>query len=34
MFRVPPVTFVHPTELLAYAVLGIFGGFASIVFAN
>ncbi len=34
MFRVPPVAFVHPTELFAYAVLGIFGGFASIVFAK
>ena len=34
MFRVPPVAFVHPTELIAYAVLGIFGGLASIVFAK
>ncbi|HLH09035.1 MAG TPA: chloride channel protein [Terriglobales bacterium] len=34
MFRVPPVSFVHPTELLAYAVLGVFGGLASLVFAK
>ena len=34
MFRVPPVAFVHPTELIAYAVLGIFGGLASIVFSK
>jgi CIC family chloride channel protein len=30
MFRIPPVTLRDPRELLAYAVLGIVGGFASL----
>src|ERR1051326_5759287 len=32
LFRVPPVGPVNPSELLAYAVLGIVGGIASVVF--
>jgi chloride channel protein, CIC family len=31
-FRVPPFRVAHPAELLAYAVLGIVGGVASLVF--
>jgi CIC family chloride channel protein len=34
MFRIPALTGVHPPELLAYAVLGIVGGFAAVVFAR
>ncbi len=34
MFRIPPVTLRDSRELLAYAVLGIFGGFASLIFAK
>jgi len=34
MFRIPPVTLIRPQELLAYAVLGIVGGLAAIVFAR
>ena len=34
IFRIPPVTAARPTELVAYAVLGIVGGFAAIVFAK
>lgn len=34
LFRIPPVTTAHPTELIAYAVLGIAGGLAAIVFAQ
>jgi chloride channel protein, CIC family len=34
MFRIPPVTLRDPRELTAYAVLGIFGGFASLLFAK
>ena len=30
MFRIPPVTLRDPRELLAYAVLGVVGGFASL----
>jgi CIC family chloride channel protein len=30
MFRIPPVTLGDPRELLAYAVLGVVGGFASL----
>lgn len=31
MFRIPPVTLKDPRELLAYSVLGILGGFASLL---
>jgi len=34
LFRIPPLATVHPTELLAYAVLGIVGGLAAVVFAK
>ncbi|MGB6430482.1 MAG: chloride channel protein [Candidatus Acidiferrales bacterium] len=34
MFRIPPYRMVHPTELLAYAVLGVIGGVASLFFAK
>jgi len=34
LFRIPVTTFKRPTELIAYAVLGIVGGLASVVFAK
>ncbi len=34
MFRVPRYTLAHPAELLGYAVLGLVGGLASILFAR
>jgi chloride channel protein, CIC family len=34
MFRIPAVTLRDPRELLAYAVLGVVGGFASLLFAR
>lgn len=34
LFRIPRVQFIAPSELLAYAVLGIVGAFASVVFAR
>jgi CIC family chloride channel protein len=34
LFRIPPVTLVRPIELLAYAVLGVVGGLAAVVFAK
>lgn len=34
MFRVPPITLRDPRELLAYSVLGIIGGLASLLFAK
>jgi chloride channel protein, CIC family len=34
LFRIPPVGLVRPGELLAYAVLGVAGGLASVIFAN
>jgi chloride channel protein, CIC family len=34
LFRIPPPAPVHPSELLAYAVLGIVGGIAAVVFAK
>jgi chloride channel protein, CIC family len=33
MFRIPAVELKHPSELIAYVVLGIVGGLASVVFA-
>src|SRR6202161_2813336 len=34
LFRIPITTFERPTELVAYAVLGIVGGLASVAFAK
>ena len=34
LFRIPVTTFKRPTELIAYAVLGIVGGLASVIFAK
>ena len=34
MFRIPAVNLVDPRELLAYAVMGVFGGVASLVFTR
>lgn len=34
MFRIPPVALIRPQELLAYAVLGVVGGLAALVFAR
>ncbi|HEY5056885.1 MAG TPA: chloride channel protein [Acidobacteriaceae bacterium] len=34
MFRIPQVTLADPRELLAYAVLGVVGGFASLLFTR
>lgn len=34
MFRIPPVQMIRPEELLAYAALGLIGGFAAFVFAR
>jgi chloride channel protein, CIC family len=34
LFRIPPVELAHPWELIAYAILGVAGGLASIVFAG
>lgn len=34
LFRIPVTTFKRPTELVAYAVLGIAGGLASVTFAK
>jgi len=34
LFRIPPVTFVRPSELIAYAALGIAGGLAAVIFAK
>ncbi|MDQ2832637.1 MAG: chloride channel protein [Acidobacteriota bacterium] len=34
MFRIPAVTLRDPRELLAYAVLGVVGGFASLLFTR
>ena len=34
MFRIPPVQLIRPEELLAYAALGLIGGFAAVVFAR
>ena len=34
LFRIPPVEVIRPVELIAYAVLGVIGGIASVVFAR
>ncbi len=34
MFHIPDYKMVHPSELLAYAVLGVVGGVASLVFSK
>lgn len=34
LFRIPPLAVFRPTELLAYAILGIIGGFAAVIFAK
>jgi chloride channel protein, CIC family len=34
MFRIPVVELKNPTELIAYAVLGVIGGLASVAFAS
>ncbi len=34
MFRIPSVTLRDPRELIAYAVLGVFGGVASLIFSK
>jgi CIC family chloride channel protein len=34
LFHVPPYRLVHPAELLAYAVLGVFGGLVSLLFCK
>jgi len=34
LFRIPPVELIRPSELLAYAALGVAGGFASVVFSG
>ena len=34
LFRIPPMAGVYPAELLAYAVLGVVGGVAAVVFAK
>jgi CIC family chloride channel protein len=34
IFRIPPITLRDPRELIAYAVLGVAGGFAALVFSK
>lgn len=34
LFRIPPVELIRPGELIAYAFLGVAGGFASVVFSG
>ena len=34
MFRIPPVELKRPSELIAYATLGVIGGLASVAFAS
>lgn len=34
LFRIPPVEASHPSELLAYSVLGLVGGVAAVVFSK
>jgi chloride channel protein, CIC family len=33
LFRIPPVQIQHPSELIAYSILGVVGGFASVAFS-
>src|SRR5208283_4583097 len=34
LFRIPPVELKHPSELIAYSILGIAGGLASVAFSG
>jgi len=34
LFRIPPVQLERPSELIAYAILGVVGGFASVAFSS
>ena len=34
MFRIPPVQLERPSELIAYSILGVVGGLASVVFSS
>jgi chloride channel protein, CIC family len=34
LFRIPVVQMQHPSELIAYSILGIVGGFASVLFSS
>ena len=34
LFRVPETAFTHPSELIAYAVLGVAGAFAAVIFSK
>ena len=34
LFRIPTITAARPTELLAYAILGVVGGIAAVIFAK
>jgi chloride channel protein, CIC family len=34
LFRIPPVEFQRPSELIAYIILGVVGGLASVAFAS
>src|SRR5271167_2200438 len=34
LFRIPPLAAVRPSELIAYAVLGVVGGLAAVIFAR
>jgi CIC family chloride channel protein len=34
LFRIPAVQLEHPSELIAYAILGVVGGFASVAFSS
>jgi CIC family chloride channel protein len=34
IFRIPPITLRDPRELIAYAVLGVVGGFAALIFSK
>ncbi|MGH9455083.1 MAG: chloride channel protein, partial [Terriglobia bacterium] len=34
LFHIPPYRLVHPTEFIAFAILGVIGGFSSLVFVK